>query len=85
MQEEVQRLQALLSDARAQRDQAQAKAASATAEVDAVKGAMVSQAGSLSAVEKRLQQTLQELQTQTAALEQMQAERQAAQQRVCSL
>ena len=84
MQEEVQRLQSLLSDARAQRDQTQVKAASAAAEVDAVKGAMASQAGSLSAVEKRLQQTVQEFQTQTAALEQMQADRQAARQRVCS-
>ena len=82
LQEEVGRLEFLLEEARSQRETVHKQGADVAAQLQGQQRSAGSSAGELAGTRQRLQQVERHLQTQAASLEQLQADREAAERKV---
>ena len=82
LQEEVGRLEFLLEESRSQREALEKQVADVAAQLQGQQRSAGSSAGELAGTRQRLEQVERHLQAQAAGLEQLQADREAAERRV---
>ena len=82
LQEEVRRLEFLLEESRSQREALERQVADVAAQLQGQQRSAGSSAGELAGTRQRLEQVERHLQAQAASLEQLQADREAAERRV---